>query len=97
MIGRYIGCACRYAHRARKVYLLPPACGFVGEGGAGEQRAGGTPQIADMGTGVLRTLVEADTGNLAGCRSGELNSDLYRIRVARNGRGSTRAEKAQSC
>ena len=37
MIGSDISRPCRDADRVRKVYLLPSACGLVGEGSSGEQ------------------------------------------------------------
>ena len=46
-----------------EVDLLPAARRLVGEGRGRQQRAGGAPQVGDMGPGVQRPLVEADAGD----------------------------------
>src|SRR5205807_4826789 len=66
----------------REIDLLPTARRLVGEGGAGEQGARDAPQIADMRTGVLWPLVEADAGNFASRRRLELDPEINRLGVA---------------
>src|SRR3974390_2811955 len=94
VIGADINRPWRNIHRARKVDLLPAACGLVGKGRRGEQGSRSAPKVTYMRTGVCRTLVKADAGNLAGGCGRKLNPDFYCSCVSRDGRSRARAEEA---
>ncbi|MEZ4683725.1 MAG: hypothetical protein R2932_56900 [Caldilineaceae bacterium] len=44
---------------------MPTACRLVGKGGAGQKLTTAAPQIANMGTGIIGSFVEADPCNCA--------------------------------
>ena len=82
--------------RRGKIDLLPATRSFVREGRAGEQRAVRAPQITDMRAGILRSLIEADAGDLPGHRGTELDSKLQRIEIA-HGNLSRDISRAENC
>ena len=66
MIGGDVGRVGGDGDRRRQGHRLPAARRGVGEGRAGELRAGRSPQIEHVGAGVAGAAVEFERGDLAG-------------------------------
>src|SRR5207302_687723 len=76
----------------REGHLLPAAGGLPGEGGPAQQGAAAAPEVADVGAGIVRPLVEPDAGNGTAVVRTELDAQLHRTGVI--GRGIGRGRRA---
>ena len=83
-------------YRAREIDLLPAARALIAEGGAGKQGSGRTPQVRHMRTGVLRTFVEADSGDRAVRGGDELDTEGHRTGIVGRDR-AWRGTRTEQC
>ena len=75
-VRRDVGGVRRDRDGRRERHLLPTAARLVGEVRGGEARPGRVPQVAHVGAGVRRVLVEPDAGYEAGDVGAELHAEL---------------------
>ena len=95
MVGGNIGGAGRYGDWRGEGYRLPTSCARAAEGSRREQRAGRTPQVYNIRTGVPRGPVELDAGYRSCHRRRELDADLDRLAIIdRQSRSIGRREEA---
>ena len=69
----------------RQRHGLPTACPRIGEGRAGQLRAGCGPQVEKIRAGVAGATVKLQRGDLAGNRGRELHADFKRRAVIQSG------------
>jgi len=92
MIGRYVVGVRRDGDRFGKIYLLPARGGFVRECCRCKQCTAAGPQVAHVGSGVQRTLVEANAIDVAAVVRAKSHAEFHwRVGTGINLRGYRRA------
>lgn len=81
VIGSNICHASGDTDRSGEINLLPAARGLIGEGGAPKQGAVCGPEITDVSSGVLRSFVETNAGDLARHGGNEFDAKLNRAGI----------------
>ena len=105
VVGRDVGGVRRDRDRGAETDFLPSRRRLARERRLGELASAGAPQVADVGAGVGRALVEAQPGDVAGLVGAELDAQLHGLGVLVGGGRSgllvledrARADRRRGC